>query len=90
MSDEVAKQFESQKQEEQVPSPSKSFTILITMQPDGNIEVTGPLVNDILCYGMLEKARCQIQKLHLISEQKRAQAKHGGIDGLLKRMNGGS
>ena len=87
MSDEVAKQFESVPKEEVVPS--KSFTLVITMQPSGQLELSGPLGNDTLCYGMLEKARCQIQKLHLMAEMEKAQASRGGINGLMKRMNGG-
>ena len=89
MSDEAAKHFEAQGSVQEEGKPSRSFTLLITMHPDGNLEISGPIGNDLLCYGMLEKARSQIQKLHLLADLKRTQAKPGGIEGLLKRMNGG-
>ena len=90
MSDDALKHFEAQQggiQEQE--KPSRSFTLLITMHSDGKLDITGPIGDDLLCYGMLEKARSQIQKLHLLADLKQTQAKPGGIGGLLKRMNGG-
>jgi len=31
--------------------------IVITLREDGSLNVGGPLINKILCYGMLEQAR---------------------------------
>jgi hypothetical protein len=31
--------------------------IIITVKPDGNLDVTGPLNEKLLCYGMLELAK---------------------------------
>jgi len=31
--------------------------IIITLREDGSLNVNGPLVNKLLCYGMLEQAR---------------------------------
>lgn len=87
MSDEVAKQFETSKPE--VPQQGRSVTLTVTLHPDGSIEFQLPLNNKILCYGLIECARAQADKLYLIDEQKKVQASRGGVPGLLKRMNGG-
>lgn len=31
--------------------------LVITLSPDGKLNVGGPLANKLLCYGMLEQAR---------------------------------
>lgn len=67
------------------PQPPQSFTILITMHPNQQVEVTGPLSNDVLCYGMLEKARAHIQNLHLKASNGPGQ----GIAGMLRKMGRG-
>jgi hypothetical protein len=38
-----------------------SIGLLITMQPNGSINVQGPIPNKVLCYGLLEAARDIIQ-----------------------------
>lgn len=46
------------------PTPTNeqpSIGILITMQPNGSINVQGPIPNKVLCYGLLEAARDIIQ-----------------------------
>lgn len=35
--------------------------LVITMTPDGQVQVSGPLQNKVLCYGMLESARDAIR-----------------------------
>ncbi len=35
--------------------------LLIEVQPDGSVNVSGPLTDKILCYGMLEAARDAIR-----------------------------
>jgi len=45
--------------------------------------------NKVLAYGLLEVARAQLDKLYFMNEMKTTQASRGGIEGLLKRMNGG-
>lgn len=39
-------------------------TLVIELKPDGSVDVTGPLPNKILCYGMLESAKEIIQNIH--------------------------
>ena len=89
MSDDAAKHFTAQGSVQEEGQPPRSTTLVITMQPNGNLEITGPLGNAILCYGILEKARSHIQQMHLMAELQHSQASKGGIGGLLKRMNGG-
>ena len=92
MSDQYAEQVSQEKQTQQTPTSPRSFTLVITLQPNGNdIELTGPLGNDGLCYLMLEKARAHIQNLHLIKflEQQSKGTNGQGITGLLKKMGRG-
>ncbi len=35
--------------------------LIVTLTPDGNVQVAGPLDNPILCYGLLEYARDAIK-----------------------------
>lgn len=89
MSDEVAKQFEKQ----QVPTvpgtpEGKSVTLSVTLHPNGEINFQLPAGNKILSYGLLEVTRAQLDKLYLVNELKQSPPR-GGVDGLLKRMNGG-
>lgn len=90
MSDEVAKQFEAQ------PSPAtpgapegKSVTLSVTLHPNGEIQFQLPMGNKILCYGLIEMARAQMDKMVLMNELKQATPPRGGAAGLLRRMNGG-
>jgi len=39
--------------------------LTITLEEDGRIEVTGPIDNKVLCYGMLELARQTVQAYEL-------------------------
>lgn len=88
MSDEVAKQFESQKPEAPV-SNGKSVTLSVTLHPDGSAEFHFPGKNKILSYGLVELARAQLDKIYLLDELKQSAPPRGGVEGLLKRMNGG-
>lgn len=92
MSDEVAHQFEQQ----QTPGneePGRSVTLSITLHPNGQLDLSGPLANKILSYGLLGAATSKLDEmwtLKTLEEQAvKAQASRGGIPGLLKRMNGG-
>lgn len=38
--------------------------LVIELMPDGSVNVTGPLPNKILCYGLLESAKEVIQNVH--------------------------
>ena len=90
MSDQYAEYVASEKQDQVAPQ-GKSITLLITLQPNQQVEMTGPLGNDGLCYLMLEKARAHIQNMHLLKElEQKAKASNGqGIAGLLKKMGRG-
>ena len=35
--------------------------LVIEMDPQGNVSVTGPIANKLLCYGLLESARDAIK-----------------------------
>ena len=92
MSDETAKHFEVQQPGADGTASTqqaRSFTLSITMQPDGSLELSGPLGNKVLAFGLLGAAHAQLTMLHLKSELLAAQKSRGGIEGLLKRMNGG-
>lgn len=45
-----------------------AITLTVTLKPGGVIEVNGPLADEILCYGLLEKAR------QVVAEHRRRQA----------------
>ncbi len=89
MSDESAKHFDGQQSEAAVPPQQRSFMLSITLQPDGSLELSGPLNNKVLAFGLLGAAQSQLTMLHLKAELVKAQKAKGGIEGLLKRMNGG-
>ena len=40
---------------------NEPITMVITLMPDGNITVSGPLNDRIMSFGLLEAARCIIQ-----------------------------
>ena len=88
MSDETAKAFEKTPP---VPEPTtgRSVTLSMTLHPNGQIDFQLPAGNKILAYGLVELARAQLDKTYLLEEIKQTQPSRGGIDGLLKRMNGG-
>lgn len=90
MSDEMAKQFETQKVPETPGTPEgKSVTLSVTLHPDSSVEFRFPAKNKILSYGMVELARAQLDKMYLLAEMKDMVSPRGGVEGLLKRMNGG-
>lgn len=89
MSDEYAEKVNEEQSAQLSASSARSFTLLITMHPNNQIELTGPIGNDVLCYGMLEKARAHIQNMHLVEGLKKAMPSNGGINGLLKKMGRG-
>lgn len=51
------------------------ITIVITMQPDGQVNISGPLDDRITCYGLLDTAKDIIQE----HAAKRQQAAASGI-----------
>ena len=89
MSDEVAKAFEAQKPQVPGTPEGKSVTLSVTLHPNGQIDFQLPAGNKILAYGLIEVARAQLDKMYLMSELKQAVPPRGGVEGLLKRMNGG-
>ena len=89
MSDDAAKHFETQTPETPGAPQGKSVTLSVTLQPNGTVEFQLPGNNKILAYGLIELARAQLDKMYLMSELKQATPPRGGVDGLLRRMNGG-
>jgi hypothetical protein len=41
-----------------------AMTMTITVHDNGQLEVSGPLENKIVCYGLLEAARDAVQQHH--------------------------
>lgn len=89
MSDEVAKQFEAQNKQTPGTPAGKSVTLSVTLHPNGEINFQLPAGNKILAYGLLEVARAQLDKIYLTAELQQSTPPRGGVEGLLKRMNGG-
>ena len=89
MSDQAANHFEHQEAPQTPGVPEgKSVTLSVTLHPNGQIEFQLPAGNKILAYGLVEMARAQLDKAYLMQEAA-AQAPRGGVNGLLRRMNGG-
>lgn len=89
MSDEVAKQFETEPfPRKDVQPEGRSVSVTITLHPNGQVEFNLPS-NKVLAHGLLGLAQEQLTKLSLIAEVQQAQTSRGGMSGLLKRMNGG-
>ena len=90
MSDEFAKKVEGEPPiQPGSPDSGKSVTLMITLHPNGHIDFQLPMGNKILAYGLLECARAQLDKMYLSAEVKASGSPRGGMNGLLKRMNGG-
>ncbi len=91
MSDDAAKHFESEASPEMAKAAQgRSVTVTITLHPNGQIEFNLP-ANKVLAHGLLGVAQEQLTKLTLMAElQQQIPKSRGGIDGLLKRMNGGN
>ena len=88
MSDEVAKSFEPSPTPDGVKPEGRSVTLSITLHPNGQIEFNMP-TNKVLAYGLLGVAQEQLMKLAMITEAQQAASSRGGMNGLLKRMQGG-
>lgn len=43
---------------------SKSVTLIITLEPNGDVAVSGPTSNKMLCYSLLELGRDCIKDYH--------------------------
>lgn len=91
MSDEVAKQFEKETTPE--TPQGRSMTFSITLHPNGELELSGPIGNKVLSYGLLGAAASKLDEIYTIqaleAKVAKASASRGGMAGLLKRMNGG-
>lgn len=53
-----------------MPEPEQ-IQIVITMTPDSQVSVTGPLDNKVLCYGLLEVAKGVISAYRPAAEKPR-------------------
>jgi hypothetical protein len=93
VSDEAAKHFQAQDQPEALKSEGRSYTLSITLHPNGQLDVSGPLNNKVLSYGLLGAAASKLDELYTIqtleANAAKAQAARGGIAGIMKRANGG-
>ena len=88
MSDEAAKSFETSSKEDGVKPEGRSVTLSITLHPNGQIEFSLP-TNKVLAHGLLGVAQEQLTKLAMVAEAQQATSSRGGMNGLLKRMQGG-
>ena len=89
MSDEIAKEFEAKETPQDSSPDGRSVSLTITLHPNGQLEFNMP-TNKVLAHGLLGVAQEQLIKLAMIAEAKQAAASRGGINGLLKRMQGGA
>ena len=73
------------------PEGGRSITLTITLQPNGQLELSGPLMNKVLANGLLGAAAQELHRLHLMKELEAmaTKANGGGINGLLKKMGRG-
>lgn len=62
----------------------KETKLIIRLTPDGKIEVTGPVENLIMCYGLLGMAKDAIQQAATERDKKRIQT--GLSDDDIKRI----
>lgn len=53
----------------ETPKPQPGIVLSITQLPNGQISVTGPLGNTLLCYGMLESAKDVVRKFNVDKAQ---------------------
>lgn len=82
----------AEKSSEELPEPpaqKRSVTMTITLHPDGSLELSGPLNNKLMAFGLLGAAQAQLTNVHIKSELAQQAASRGGMNGLLRRMNGG-
>jgi hypothetical protein len=89
MSDDAAKHFASETKDKPA---GRSYTLTITLQPTGELELSGPLQNKVLALGLLAAATAQLTQAYTMNEvntrvEKAAASR--GVNGLLKRINGG-
>lgn len=91
MSDEVAKKFEEEFKGLAEPVQGRSITLTITLHPNGQLEMSGPLGNKVLANGLLGAGIQELHRIHLLKEidQMAKSANGGGIAGLLKKMGRG-
>ena len=92
MSDQYAQQIKQEQQSQQeLNQPGRSFSITVTMQPNGQLELSGPIGNKVLANGLLQAGIQELHRWHLMKELvEMAKASNGqGIAWLMKKMGGG-
>lgn len=82
MSDAAAAEFSKQAED-------TGISLVITKYGDGRIELKAPMKDKLLCYGLLEVARQQLDKVYLMQELQAQAAvavqKNGGIASRIPR-----
>lgn len=93
MSDSYAEKVSQEQggQPETPEQPARSYSITVTMQPNGQLELTGPIGNKVLANGLLQAGLQELHRWHLLRElEQMAKASNGqGLMGLLKKMGRG-
>ena len=92
MSDELAEQRAAEETPRMTSEPSgRSVTLSATLHTNGQVEFTIPK-NKIVAHGLAGMVQAELAKMETMQKivpLLEAQKSHGGINGLLKRMNGG-
>jgi hypothetical protein len=89
MSDKAAGHFEGQDQaiEGESQGQKRSITLTITLHPDGQLEMSGPLGNKVLANGLLSAGLQELHRLYIMDELKKlTSASNGRGMGALKEM----
>lgn len=91
MSDEMAERVEQEKITTPESVGGRSVTLSATLHPNGQVEFSIPK-NKIVAHGLVGMLSAELAKMEvfqMLAKSQDALKSRGGIDGLLKRMNGG-
>ena len=92
MSDAMAERVESEKPQETPPvTDGRSISLSATLHPNGQVEFSIPknkiVANGLV--GMLSVELAKMEVMQMLAQAQQSSASRQGINGLLKRMNGG-
>ena len=91
MSDEIAKQFAETPPKEDAAPQGRSLMLSATLHPNGQVEFSIPK-NKLVAHGLVGMLSAELAKMEVIqtvAATQQAAASWQGLNGLLKRMNGG-
>ena len=73
-------------QDEKKDLPSEEIKLIIVAKPDGKIDVTGPIMNEMLCFYLLEKAKDIIKSFNIQRAQPKIVPANHGIMNFARRF----